>query len=66
MPFLKNLMEKPLRKFLNLTPKSVHGLYAKTKAAASNCIKRSQTKGLNASIVHPSGIIGPGITVVLI
>ncbi len=41
-------------------PKSVHGLYAKTKAAASQIVLNASKQGLNASIVHPSGIIGPG------
>ena len=41
-------------------PKSVHGLYAKTKAAASQIVLNAVKQGLNASIVHPSGIIGPG------
>lgn len=41
-------------------PKLVHGLYAKTKAAASQIVINATKKGLNASIVHPTGIIGPG------
>ncbi len=41
-------------------PKSVHGLYAKTKAAASQIVLNAVKQGLNAFIVHPSGIIGPG------
>lgn len=38
----------------------VEGLYAKTKAEASQYVLDMCTKGLNASIVHPSGILGPG------
>ena len=33
---------------------------AKTKAAASQIVLNAVKQGLNASIVHPSGIIGPG------
>ena len=42
-------------------PTSVIGYYSKTKAEASNLVlEASQKDGLNASIVYPSGIIGPG------
>lgn len=37
----------------------VVGLYAKTKAAATALVLRAARKGLNASVVHPSGIFGP-------
>lgn len=37
----------------------VVGLYAKTKAAATAIVLRAAKKGLNASVVHPSGIFGP-------
>lgn len=38
----------------------VNGLYAKTKAeAAKNVLDAVKNRGLNACIVHPSGIIGP-------
>lgn len=37
----------------------VVGLYAKTKAKATNIVLNSVAKGLNAVVVHPSGIIGP-------
>ncbi|MDY6220715.1 MAG: NAD-dependent epimerase/dehydratase family protein [Candidatus Alectryocaccobium sp.] len=37
----------------------VTGAYAKTKAEASQTVLDSVKKGLNAVIVHPSGIIGP-------
>lgn len=40
-------------------PDLVHGTYAKSKAAASNLVMESVKNGLNAVIVHPSGIIGP-------
>ncbi|MEG0826404.1 MAG: NAD-dependent epimerase/dehydratase family protein [Bacilli bacterium] len=37
----------------------VIGLYAKTKAEATKYVLNSVKKGLNVSIVHPSGITGP-------
>ncbi|MBE0601209.1 MAG: NAD-dependent epimerase/dehydratase family protein, partial [Firmicutes bacterium] len=41
---------------------SVHGQYAKSKAAAAELVLQFAKRGLNVSIVHPSGIIGPGDT----
>lgn len=41
-------------------PDKVFGLYAKTKAEASNYVLKASRRGLNASIVNPSGMIGPG------
>ena len=38
----------------------VYGQYAKSKAAAAQKVLDYAGKGLNVSIVHPSGIIGPG------
>ena len=38
-------------------PKSVHGLYAKTKAAASQIVLNAVKQGLNASIVHLNGTL---------
>lgn len=40
-------------------PDLVVGTYAKTKAIAGEYVLDSIPKGLNACIVHPSGIIGP-------
>ena len=40
----------------------VVGAYAKSKAEASEIVLEYADKGLNVSIVHPSGIIGPGDT----
>ncbi len=37
----------------------VVGEYAKSKAEATAYVLRAAQKGLNASVVHPSGIIGP-------
>ena len=53
----KNKTIKEVDKFY---PNKVEGLYAKTKAEASNYILDMSKKGLNAIVVHPSGIIGPG------
>ena len=44
------------------SPESVRGQYAKSKAAAAQIAMGYAQRGLNLSIVHPSGIIGPGDT----
>ncbi len=41
-------------------PDRVVGLYAKTKAAATRKVLDAVRMGLDATVVHPSGIIGPG------
>lgn len=41
------------------SPESVSGAYARTKAAATQIVLNAAAKGLNAVVVHPSGIIGP-------
>ena len=46
----------------SFSPDLVHGQYAKSKAAAAQIVMDYAKKGLNVSIVHPSGIIGPGDT----
>ncbi len=40
-------------------PEKVHGSYAKTKAIATQYVLSKIKYGLNAIVVHPSGIIGP-------
>lgn len=40
-------------------PDDVEGLYAKTKAEATQLVLDSEKKGLHPIVVHPSGIIGP-------
>lgn len=40
-------------------PDDVVGLYAKTKAEATKYVLSSVSRGLNAIVVHPSGISGP-------
>ena len=42
------------------SPDNVVGLYAKTKAEASQCVLDYMRRGFNANIIHPSGIVGPG------
>lgn len=58
--------EKPkgqvISEVTSFSPDSVHGQYAKSKAAAAQIALEYAGKGLNLSIVHPSGIIGPGDT----
>lgn len=41
------------------SPEIVDGAYAKTKAEASQAVLDAVKQGLNAVIVHPSGILGP-------
>lgn len=43
----------------NFDPNAVHGLYAKTKAAATKAALEAAAQGLPVSVVHPSGICGP-------
>ena len=40
-------------------PKKVHGAYGKSKAMATSIVLDACQRGLNAKIVHPSGVIGP-------
>lgn len=48
-----------IRETKDFNPDYVEGLYAKTKAEASAYVLELCNKGLNAIIVHPSGIFGP-------
>ena len=43
-----------------LSPGLVDGDYAKSKATATDLVLDAAAQGLNASIIFPSGIIGPG------
>ena len=52
--------EEVMREVSSFDKEKVVGLYAKTKAEASQYVLDQAKKGLNVSIVHPSGIIGPG------
>ncbi|MGH0053937.1 MAG: NAD-dependent epimerase/dehydratase family protein [Sphaerochaetaceae bacterium] len=55
--------EKPIGETISETvefdPDKVLGVYAKTKAEASAYVLEAARQGLNACLVHPSGIIGP-------
>ena len=42
------------------SPDAVQGDYAKSKAIATSLVFEASDRGLNASVVFPSGIIGPG------
>lgn len=42
------------------SPELVRGDYARSKAMATNLVLEAASRGLDASIVFPSGIIGPG------
>lgn len=43
----------------NFNPNEVFGFYAKTKSEATSIVLAAAKRGLNASVVHPSGITGP-------
>ncbi|MCL2814517.1 MAG: NAD-dependent epimerase/dehydratase family protein [Oscillospiraceae bacterium] len=42
------------------SPDDVVGLYAKTKAEATQCVLDYAKCGHDANVIHPSGIVGPG------
>ena len=44
----------------SFSPNAVVGLYAKTKAEATQCVLDYMNRGFSANVVHPSGIVGPG------
>lgn len=48
-----------LQETAEINPSKVVGDYAKTKAKATIEVKKAVESGLNAVIVHPSGVIGP-------
>ena len=55
--------EKPkgeiITEISHFDPDQVVGLYAKTKSEATQIVLNAAAKGLDASVVHPSGICGP-------
>ena len=51
----------PITEDCKLAPGLVDGDYAKSKATATNLVLDAAAQGLNASVVFPSGIIGPEI-----
>jgi dihydroflavonol-4-reductase len=50
----------PITEVSRFLPHEVIGQYARSKAAAAEIVLKYARNGLNASVVHPSGIIGPG------
>ena len=48
-----------IREVSHFDPEQVEGLYAKTKAQAAQLVLDAAKTGLDAVVVHPSGIIGP-------
>ena len=56
------IQEKPKGVIISETtdfdPQKVHGLYAKTKATATNYVLKQKDK-IEIVVVHPSGILGP-------
>ena len=46
-------------KIRDFSPDAVVGGYAKTKAEATREVRRAAQEGLDAVVVHPSGILGP-------
>jgi len=51
---------KIIRETKDFSPDTVFGLYAKTKSKATRAVLSASKKGLDACVVHPSGILGPG------
>jgi dihydroflavonol-4-reductase len=57
---LKELpIDETIKETLVFDPDLVYGTYAKTKAIATKYVVEKMNEGLNAIIIHPSGIIGP-------
>lgn len=50
---------KVLHETTDFSPDLVKGAYAKTKAEATKAVLDAVQKGLDAVVVHPSGILGP-------
>ena len=50
-------VKREIRRF---SPRRVIGQYAKTKAMASQLVHNEAADGLNAVVVYPTGIVGPG------
>lgn len=52
-------MGTPTAEVCSFPPDKVEGLYARTKAEATGEVLRAAGQGLDAVVVHPSGILGP-------
>ncbi len=50
---------KVISEVKHFDPQEVTGLYAKTKAEATQLVLNAALEGLNACVVHPAGIMGP-------
>lgn len=50
---------RTMEEISDFSPDRVSGLYARSKAEATRLVLEAAKKGLNATVVHPSGIIGP-------
>ncbi|WP_085834067.1 NAD-dependent epimerase/dehydratase family protein [Clostridium merdae] len=50
---------KIMREIPSFSPDAVPGYYDKTKAIATQMVLDAAIKGLDAVVIHPSGIIGP-------
>lgn len=48
------------REIKRFAPTRVHGQYAKSKALASQLVLNAASEGLDAVVVYPTGIVGPG------
>lgn len=51
--------DRVLSEVEEFAPEAVVGGYAKTKAEATKCVLTAAKEGMDAVVVHPSGIIGP-------
>ena len=60
MPYRKSQKDCIITEDCEFSPGLVDGDYAKSKATATELVFDAAKRGLNASIVFPSGIIGPG------
>ena len=52
--------ENTMTEIRNFSPDQVVGLYAQTKAEATQCVLDYVKDGYYACIIHPSGMLGPG------
>jgi len=50
---------KAITEIVWFSPSKVVGLYAKTKAKATQCVLDYISRGNDGNVVHPSGILGP-------
>jgi dihydroflavonol-4-reductase len=49
----------PIKECKDFDPRNVGGNYAKSKAEATRYVLKSASEGLDAVVVHPTGVIGP-------